>query len=60
MFDDLPKPKKDVFTPRDLTDLSISEIIEYIDDLQNEIIRAQNNMKKKTASQNAAESFFKS
>ena len=59
MFDDLPKPKTDSNFPRDLTDMSVDEIEDYIGDLKAEITRAEVDIKTKKASANAAEAFFK-
>lgn len=60
IFDDLPQPKKNVFTPCDLTQMSVDEITDYINQLETEITRAQEDIAKKLASKSAAESVFKS
>ena len=60
MFDDdLPKPKTKEF-PRNLESLSIGELNEYIDELKAEIQKAEADIGKKKASQDAAANFFKS
>ena len=60
MFDEeLPKQKTTEF-PRNLEGLSIGELKEYIDDLKAEIQNAENDIIKKKASQDAADSIFKS
>ncbi|MGH1398190.1 MAG: DUF1192 domain-containing protein [Alphaproteobacteria bacterium] len=59
MFDDLPKPKTDDAFPRDLEDLSIDELGDYITDLKAEIARVEGDIAKKKASQDAAASVFK-
>lgn len=60
MFDeDLPKPKSDAAFPRNLELLSVSELEEYIKDLESEIKRVQDDIAKKKSSQDAAASVFK-
>ena len=60
MFDDeLPKPKTAEF-PRNLESMSISELDEYVLELEAEIKRANEDKAKKQASQEAAASIFKS
>ncbi len=60
MFDDeLPKPKTVDF-PRNLENMSVSELEEYIVDLKEEIGKAEHDIAKKKASQDAAASIFKS
>lgn len=60
MFDDdLPKPKKVLFTQADLTSLSVEELQTYIKQLDAEIARVQENIKSKDASRLAAEAAFK-
>ena len=59
MFDDdLPKVKSSDF-PRDLETLSVSDLEEYITDLEGEITRVRDDIEKKKASQEAAASIFK-
>jgi uncharacterized small protein (DUF1192 family) len=59
MFDDdRPKPKTSVF-PRNMIDMSIAELQEYIGELEQEITKAQADIAKKKASQDAASSVFK-
>lgn len=60
MFDeDLPKSKVPNTFPRNLELLSVSELEEYIADLEEEKKRVQNDIAKKKASQDAAASVFK-
>ncbi len=60
MFDDdRPKPKTQPF-PRNLVDMSVAELQEYIGELQAEITRTEADIAKKKASQAAAASIFKS
>ncbi|MCB1720849.1 MAG: DUF1192 domain-containing protein [Alphaproteobacteria bacterium] len=60
MFDDdLPKPKVAEF-PRNLENMSVSELEEYIEELKAEITRAEVDIAKKKASHEAAASIFKS
>ena len=60
MFDDLPLPKKDTNDfPRDLENMSIGELEDYIAELQNEIARVQSDIAGKKASQEAAAAAFK-
>jgi len=59
MFDDLPKPKTDNNFPRDLENLSIDELNDYINDLKAEITRVEGDIDKKKTSQDAASSIFK-
>lgn len=59
MFDDeLPKPKTSEF-PRNMTDMSVSELSDYIDELREEIGKAEADIAKKKASEEAAASVFK-
>lgn len=57
--DDMPTPKKAVFTPADLEKLSIDELEAYIETLKGEIKRVQANIETKSNSKAAAEAFFK-
>lgn len=61
MFDDpdLPKPRNHDF-PRNLDGLSVSELEDYIGDLEGEIARVKEDIARKKASQDAAASIFKS
>ena len=60
MFDDdLPKPKTNEF-PRNLENLSISDLQDYIEELKTEITRAEQDITRKKASPDAATSVFKS
>ncbi len=59
MFDDdLPKPKTAAF-PRNLETLSVSDLEEYIEELESEIVRVKADIDKKKASSDAASAFFK-
>lgn len=59
MFDDdTPKSKSDTF-PRNLETLSVSDLNEYIKDLEDEILRVKTDIERKKSSQDAAASVFK-
>ncbi len=59
MFDEeLPKPKTAGF-PRNFENMSVSELEDYIDELKAEISRAEDDIARKKASQEAAASVFK-
>ena len=60
MFDDedLPVLKTTTF-PRNLDKMSLSDLQDYVDDLEREIERVREDMKKKKASTDAADAFFK-
>ena len=60
MFDDLPKPKPENVFPRAIDELSVSDLQEYIQELEEEIERVRIDIEKKKSSQDAAASFFKS
>lgn len=60
MFEDLPRPKKNDSFPRNLVDMSIQELQEYIQDMKVEIARVEADITKKKASIEAAASIFKS
>jgi uncharacterized small protein (DUF1192 family) len=61
MFDEEFKPrKKPDFEKRKLVDMSVDEIEKYIGELKEEIIRCEDDIKKKNATKAAAASFFKS
>ena len=59
MFDDLPEKKTTSDFPRDLENMSINELENYITDLQGEISRVQSDIATKKASQEAAAAVFK-
>ena len=60
MFDDeLPKPKTAEF-PRNLENMSVSELEGYVDELKAEITRAEDDITKKKATADAAALIFKS
>lgn len=59
MDDDL-EPRPQPMGPRNLDNMSIYELEEYIVDLKAEIVRVEENVIKKKASQDAAASIFKS
>lgn len=56
--DDLPKPKTFDF-PRNLENMSLSELEAYVAQLHAEIDKVKADMVKKKASQDAAAAFFK-
>ena len=58
MNDDLD-PRPQPMGPKNLDNMSIYELEEYIGDLKAEIVRVEDNIKKKKASQDAAASIFK-
>ena len=61
MFDEEFKPRKKLgFEKRNLVDMSVFEMKEYIEELKTEITRVEEDIKKKQASQAAAASVFKS
>ena len=61
MFDDLDLPKKSAGDfPRDLENMSVAELEEYIAELKAEITRAEGDIDKKKASSDAAAAVFKS
>jgi len=60
MFDEeLPKKTVSEF-PRDLEQLSVAELRDYVAELEAEIVRVKADIDSKEASKNAADSFFKS
>ncbi len=59
MFDDDFVPKKTSEFPKNLEQLSVADLEDYISELEHEIQRVQDDIKKKKASQDAAASFFK-
>lgn len=60
MFDEeLPKAKKKQDFPRNLELLSVTDLANYILELKEEILRVEQDIMKKQASKQAAESFFK-
>lgn len=60
MFDEELDKKSQPMGPRNLDNMSIYELKEYIDELSEEIIRVENAIKKKEDSHEAASSVFKS
>jgi uncharacterized small protein (DUF1192 family) len=62
MFDEemLPKKKKTTEFPRNLVDMSITELEDYIAEMKSEIARVEGDIAKKKASRDAAASVFKS
>gem|GEM_PF-1645651 len=59
MFDEeLPQKMNSEF-PRGLDGMSLDELAEYIQELQAEIVRVEENMRVKRASSDAANAFFK-
>jgi uncharacterized small protein (DUF1192 family) len=61
MFDEeeLPKKKSDSFVARNLERVSVDELYEYIQELQAEIARTEQEITRKKAASTAASSFFK-
>ncbi len=60
MFDDdLPKKKPESEFPRNLENMSVGDLEEYITELNAEIARVQSDIEKKKASHDAAASVFK-
>lgn len=57
--DDL-EPIKNKVQQKDLSRMSIKGLVEYIDELKDEIDRAKEAIKKKNKAREGAESFFKS
>ncbi len=57
--DDLPKLKLESLFPRNIEDLSVSDLGEYVIELQEEITRVELDIISKKASKDAAASFFK-
>ena len=57
--DDLPKAKPEALFPRDIENLSVAELKDYVVELEDEITRVETDIKKKQASKDAAASFFK-
>lgn len=55
--DDIPNTPKG--QPKNLEPMSVSELEDYINDLKSEIIRVEEDIKKKKAHQDAAASVFK-
>ncbi len=60
MFDDLPQKKTAADFPRDLENMSVDELQNYIIELEGEITRVNTDIKSKKASQDAAAAVFKS
>jgi uncharacterized small protein (DUF1192 family) len=59
MFDeDLPVLKTQTF-PRNLETMSLSDLQDYLEELEGEIGRVRADMRKKKASGDAADAFFK-
>lgn len=61
MFDDdlEPAAKAQETWPKNLENLSVSELEEYIDELRAEIRRVEEDIEKKSASKEAADSVFR-
>lgn len=59
MFDDKNEPRKKPSSFQNLERLSLDELDAYILELRAEILRAQDDIKKKKAKMEAASSFFK-
>ena len=54
------EPQKEKPKPKNLVEMSIAALGEYIDELQAEIVRAEAIIKSKEAARDGAESVFKS
>ncbi len=54
------EPQKEKPKPKNLVEMSIAALGEYIDELQAEIVRAEAMIKSKEAARDGAESVFKS
>ncbi len=59
MFDDENEPRKKPTSFKNLERLSLDELDEYIVELKVEIVRVEEDIKKKKAKMEAASSFFK-
>ena len=59
MFDDDLEPKNKPNQLRNLEPMSLDELHDYIDDLKQEIVRAESEIERKKKSMDAASSFFK-
>ena len=57
-LDDLPKPKNDGGMPRNLENLSIEELDNYIQELKDEIKRCEDDIAAKQATKTAADEVF--
>ena len=60
IWDDEDNAKNKVKAVRDLSDMSVDELGEYIDELKAEITRVEGEVTKKKAASDAAKQFFKS
>ena len=60
MFDDDLDKKPQPMGPRNLDNMSVHELEDYIEELKAEIVRAEADMQKKKASRDAAAAVFKS
>lgn len=58
--DDLPKKPAAAFTPKNLEQMSVTELNHYIRELETEIERAKSDIAKKEKVASDAHSFFKS
>lgn len=59
MFDDDLDPKKKPSKLKNLEPMSVDELLEYVETLKAEIVRAEADIAKKKAYSQAASSFFK-
>ena len=59
MFDDDPPSQKDSGFPKNLEHMSVAELQDYIEELNEEIRKVQSDIEKKQASQAAASDVFK-
>ena len=59
MFDDELEPRKKPVTLKNLEPMSLDELQAYIQEMKDEISRAENEIKRKKAHMDAASSVFK-
>jgi uncharacterized small protein (DUF1192 family) len=59
LFDDDTTPQKQSRKPRVLDNMSVEELRAYINDLKAEIVRAEEDIRKKEAHKEAASSIFR-
>ena len=60
MFDEDLEPRKQKSAPKNLENMSVDELEEYIEELKAEIVRVEDDIDKKKGSLAAADSVFKS
>lgn len=59
MFDDELEPQKQLTAPKNLEPLSLDELANYIAELKQEIMRTEDEVKRKKIHMDAASSVFK-